>query len=149
MKQLLAFVVVTISLTACAGQPTGTSTTGSSPASQTNDDPMDVVDALKRSGLRVEAAGEIEQPFWTRKARVFAVEGGDLQLYEFASEEAAKRAASEVSADGGAIGTTSMSWIAPPNFYRRGRVIAIYLGTNSRVRDALAAAMGPPFAQRS
>lgn len=107
-----------------------------------------LVESLSRAGLQVKAAGEIEQPFWTRRAQVFTVEGDDLQLYEFADEAAATRAAEQVAPDGGSIGQSSMSWIAPPHFYRSGRTIAIYLGTNRAVLDALQSLLGAPFAER-
>ena len=80
---------------------------------------------------------------------VFSVEGGDLQLYEFASPADAANAAAQVSPDGGSIGTESMTWMAAPHFYRRGRVIAIYLGASAKVASALERIMGRAFAGRT
>lgn len=108
----------------------------------------EMVQSLEKAGLRLEPAGEIEQPFWTRRAQVYAVDGGDLQLYEFADAAAAQNASREVAPGGGSIGTTSMSWIAPPHFFRRGRVIAIYLGSDPSVLATLRQVMGPAFAER-
>ena len=127
---------------ACSTQPADSA----SPVGQVT--PDSVVEALSRAGLEVKPAGEIEQPFWTRRAQVFTVEGDDLQFYEFADEDAARRAAGQVAPGGGSIGPSSMSWIAPPHFYRSGRTIAIYLGTNRAVLDALQSRMGNPFAER-
>jgi len=38
------------------------------------------------------------------------------------------------------------SWIAPPNFFHRDRIIAIYLGADPSVTTALTALRGPRFA---
>ena len=45
-----------------------------------------------------------------------------------------------------ASGTVIISWVAPPHFHRRGRVIALYVGRTERVLAALCAALAPQFA---
>lgn len=77
---------------------------------------------------------------------MFRVNGEDLQVYEFASADAASRAAAEVAPDGRSIGTTMMTWMAPPHFFRKDRVIAIHLGSNADVTRALREIMGTQFA---
>ena len=101
---------------------------------------------LRAAGLTIEDAGQVEQPFFTRRAHVFVVNGEDLQVYQFASAEAAANAAAEVAPTGGSIGTTMMTWMASPHFYRKERVIAIHIGSNDAVTRALGEAMGPQFA---
>lgn len=118
-----------------------------SPAGDANNTAA-LVERLRAHGLRVEQVDEIQQPFFTPRAQVFRVEGDDLQLFEYAGEQAATDEAARVSRDGGTVGTTSMSWLAPPHFFRSGRVIAIYLGTNQSVLQALTSELGPQFAGR-
>lgn len=118
--------------------------TASQPASQ----PATVGDELRAAGLQLEDAGEVEQPFFPVPARVYVVEGGDLQVYQFASDEAAAAHAAKVSPNGSSIGTSSMHWMAPPHWFRRGATIVNYLGDNPRVLAELERLMGRQFAGR-
>ncbi|HUP61360.1 MAG TPA: hypothetical protein VNA69_13165 [Thermoanaerobaculia bacterium] len=102
-------------------------------------------DELRAAGLSVEDAGPIEQSFFSVPAHVYLVEGNDLQVYRYASEQAAATDAAKVTPNG-AIGTSMPHWIAPPHFFRRADTIAIYLGTNARVLAELERLMGKQFA---
>ena len=104
-----------------------------------------IADELRAAGQRVEDMGPIEQTFFSVPARVYRVEGDDLQVYEYASEEAAAADAAKVQPNG-AIGTSMPHWIAPPHFFRRGSTLVIYLGTNTRVLADLERLMGKQFA---
>ena len=112
------------------------------PAAQRSDS---VIDELRAAGLRVEDAGPIEQAFFSVPAHVYRVEGNDLQVYRYASDEAAAADAATVSPNG-AIGGAMPMWIAPPHFFRRGNTIAIYLGDNARVLTELERILGRQFA---
>lgn len=105
-----------------------------------------LVDQLKSRGIRVVEAETIEQPFLTRQARVVRANDDDIQVYEYETPEAAEADAKSVSPSGGTIGTTTMHWMAPPHFHRRGRLIAIHIGGDAKVREALVAILGPQFA---
>ena len=74
------------------------------------------------------------------------VNGEDVQAFEFASAEEADTAAETVSADGSSIGTSMVGWVAPPHFYKAGKLIVIYVGSDSDVINALREAMGSQFA---
>ncbi len=56
--------------------------------------------------------------------------------------------ASKVSPDGGSVGTSMMSWIGPPHFLKKGRILVLYVGSDTKTLDALVSAMGPQFAGR-
>ena len=71
-----------------------------------------------------------------------------VQVFEFDSTEEAATAASTVSADGSSIGTSIVTWVAPPHFYQVGKLIAIYVGIDSGVINILKEAMGSQFAGR-
>lgn len=103
---------------------------------------------LRSAGLTVRAADTIRQPFFSVKARVYVVAGDDLQVYEYRNAATARRESSKVSPDGGSIGTSSAAWMAPPHFFRKDRLIAIYIGSNADVLRALGGVMGPQFAGR-
>jgi hypothetical protein len=103
---------------------------------------------LRNQGVKAERGGEISQPFFSVKGRGISVNGENVQVFVYASESAAEAEAKLVSPDGGSVGTSMMSWIAPPHFYRKGQLIALYVGREQVVVDALVAILGPQFAGR-
>ena len=54
--------------------------------------------------------------------------------------------ASQVAPDGGSIGTSMVSWMDAPHFYKTGRIIALYVGSDQTILDLLEKVMGPQFA---
>ena len=139
MNRLLA-VSVAVLCGACASDVSGPNDASFSYRS--------LVDALKQSATVVETNETVSQPSFKVAGRIVRVEGEDVQVFEYADAAAAQADAQLVSADGGQIGTTSILWVAPPHFHRRGRVIGLYVGSSVRVLDALRAALGAQFAGR-
>ena len=91
------------------------------------------------------------EPQW----QLLTVNGEDIQAFEFGSAEEADAAAEGISESGSPIVTTMadgtgsasmITWVAPPHFYKAGRLIVIYVGCDSDVIDTLQEAMGPQFA---
>lgn len=87
----------------------------------------------------------------------------ELSVYEFSSEEEAKNGASKVSKDGFKIeapansaGNTPnggaaplavyISWGDNPHFYRSGKLIVLYCGTNLKAQYDLSRILGSQFA---
>ena len=97
----------------------------------------------------MKAVGTLRQPFFSVPAQVFTTDGSDLQIYAFGSAESAAKAAAQVSAGGGTIGTTSVAWMAPPHFFRKDKLIAISIGGSPGVQSELKRIFGPQFAGRS
>lgn len=139
MNRLVA-VSVAFLCGACAGDVSGPTDASFSYRS--------LVDALRPSATVVETSESVSQPFFKVPGRIVRVEGEDVQVFEYGDAAAAEADARQVSADGGQIGTISVLWVAPPHFHRRGRVIALYVGSSERVLAALRAALGPQFAGR-
>ena len=110
------------------------------------DDYVSLVDNLRAAGAAIDPAGNVSQPFFAPQGQVLTVNGEDVQAFEFASAEEAATVADTVSADGSSIGTSMVGWVAPPHFYKAGKLIAIYVGGDSDVIHALQKAMGPQFA---
>jgi hypothetical protein len=53
-----------------------------------------------------------------------------------------------VDADGGSIGTSMVTWVATPHFYKKGRILVLYIGDNAETLKALESVLGPQFAGR-
>jgi hypothetical protein len=143
-------LVLGISMLACAANEGGgvTAPGGQSSTDANVSSVAGVVAALRGAGLTVTDAGRLQQPFFGPPAQVFTTDGGDLQFYEFATPEAAAAAAAEVAPGGGSIGTVSASWMAPPHFFRKERLIALYVGSSGKTIGELQRILGPQFAGR-
>lgn len=105
-----------------------------------------LVNDLRAAGVEVETAGEVSQPFFSAKGKIIKSNGSDVQVFEYETAAAANAAASEVASDGRSIGRSYPSWIAPPHFYKKGKIIVLYLGDNATVMKVLEAALGKQFA---
>jgi hypothetical protein len=107
-----------------------------------------LVAALQGGGLTVTTGASVDQPFFPVPGRSLLVAGEDVQVFEFASVEAAQSAADSIVPDGSGTATTRIMWLGPPHFYRRDGVIALYVGSHTPITAGLAAVMGPQFAGR-
>jgi hypothetical protein len=142
-SRLASLIVAVLLLMKCGGNPAGPS------------DGITSLDTLV-SSLQQQSAtivrGELmpatSYPFFSVRARQLAVNGGNTQVFEYASTDDASREAALVSTDGSAVGSVQASWIDLPHFYRSGRIIVLYVGRELAVLQPLQAVLGPPFAQR-
>ena len=108
-------------------------------------DYVSLIDSLRAAGATVEPAGEIEQPFFPVTGRVIKVNGGDVQVFEFADESAATDQAEHISPDGEFIGDFQVNWIDIPHLYKGGKLIVVYIGQENQVIVALEAVLGQQF----
>ncbi len=120
----------------------------SSDEANTNYGYANLVNDLRVAGVQVESAGEVSQPFFSVKGKVIKGNDGDVQVFEFGNTAATNTAASEISSDGSSIGRSQPNWIAPPHFYKKGKIIVLYLGDNATILKALEVALGRQFAGR-
>ncbi len=107
---------------------------------------VSLIDHLRKAGATVEPAGEVEQAFFAVTGQLIRVNGADVQVFEYASEAEAAEDAEKVSPDGSAIGTTMVTWVSTPHFYRTGRLIVLYVGDDLAITAWLVGALGPQFA---
>ncbi len=125
----------------------GTSATPSpSSAPVTIQDQASLINALQAAGATVETGDSITQEFFTPEGQTVKVNGADLQVFEYESAEAMEKEASQVAPDGGSIGTSMVTWMAPPHFYKAGRIIALYVGDDKPLLDLLNKVIGSQFA---
>lgn len=74
------------------------------------------------------------------------VNGGTVSVFQYASIAAADSDAAKVSRDGSMVGSTIITWVGPPHFYKSGRLIVLHAGNSQTVLGPLEAVLGPPFA---
>jgi hypothetical protein len=106
----------------------------------------DLINKLRAWGEKVGRAGKVSQPFFSVKGQIITVGDEQVQVFEYASTKTAEREASGVSGTGSSVGMSMPLWIAPPHFYKNGRLIVLYVGDNSAVLKALERTLGPQFA---
>jgi hypothetical protein len=102
------------------------------------------------SSMLFAEAGEISQPFFGVKGRIVNAYGGDIQVFEYETPDAMEAGSEYVSPDGYTFKTnsrvTSVEWIAPPHFYKAGRIMVIYIGSDAQITDLLEKTLGMQFA---
>jgi hypothetical protein len=140
----IVFLVLALAMSSC-----GTSATPSPPSEPyTVQDQASLLSFLQAAGATVETGDPITQQFFTPEGQTLKVNGADLQVFEYESAEAMEKEASQVAPDGGSIGTSMVDWIDTPHFYKAGRIIALYVGSDQTVLDLLNKVLGPQFAGR-
>ncbi|HEX3270677.1 MAG TPA: hypothetical protein VHR15_08505, partial [Ktedonobacterales bacterium] len=108
--------------------------------SLTAPDTASVVDSLRAAGATVtERPSSGGFSFLHGSPHHLLVNGQDVWMYEYPAPALAEVDASSISADGstfhtgiGPFGSTVIvDYIAPPHFYKTGRVIALYVGRDA------------------
>ncbi len=123
-------------------------TTGESDIGISVTDYSNFVAQLTAEGVAVKETGELMQPFFSITGRTIKAGGQDIQIFEYAHGGAMAEDAGLVSPDGFSVGTTMLSWIDTPHFYKSGRIIVIYIGNDADIITRLEHILGPQFAGR-
>lgn len=123
-------------------------------------DQVSFVDHLRGRGYKVEIAGAVEQPFLRVKGTTLRISGkgiqqpADVQSYNYDDTDlgtdglkAAEEDAQQLGPDGNPR-TSMITWVAPPHFFRKQRLIVLYVGDDAAVTTLLTDALGPQFAGR-
>jgi len=109
-------------------------------------DYQSLVKSLRARGADATAVGEVDQPFFSIKGLMIKVHGEDVQVFQYANAAAAEAEAAPISHDGVAVGTRKIFWVGPPHFFRQGRLLVLYVGSDDKVLKSLGAVLGRQFA---
>ena len=138
----ILLLILGIGLSSCRSSTTATP----SLKPLTVQDEASLQKVLQEAGATVETGDSINQEFFTPEAHTVKLNGADLQVFEYKNAQAMEKEASQVAPDGGSVGTSMMTWIDTPHFYKVGRIIVLYLGNDPTVLDLLNKSLGPQFA---
>ncbi len=146
----LVTIVLLLSLASAAG-----CTKQSSPLM----DYASLVDGLREAGATVEPIGNTpfpgdapQQPIFSGTGKRIEVNSENVSLLEYDDETMVEAEAKFISPDGSTYTSenwtmiANISWVAPPHFYKAGKIIVLYIGTNQAIIDLLENLIGPPFA---
>ncbi|MCZ6681512.1 MAG: hypothetical protein O7E52_30215 [Candidatus Poribacteria bacterium] len=106
------------------------------------------IEQLRAQRAEVSTGDEILQPFFSPTAQILTVDGDDVQVFEYATEKKAEDEALLVAPDGSSIGLHLVSWIGPPHFYKKDKLIILYVGSDTKVINTLEKVLGKQFAGR-
>lgn len=142
---LLMFVLV---MSGCekAASPIPLTTEPAQPA--VVEDKASFIAALQTSNATAEIADSVTQDFFSPEGSIVKVNGQDVQVFEYENKEAMESDASQVAPEGGSIGTSMVTWMDVPHFYKAGRIIVLYVGSDKATLDLLERVMGAQFAGR-
>lgn len=68
--------------------------------------------------------------------------------YENLSGDPVGRLMNRFAPDGDSVGTSMMMWVDTPHFYKAGRIIVLYIGSDQTILDLLVQTIGTQFAGR-
>jgi hypothetical protein len=138
----LILIITILMLVACSTSCAADSGRGGDYAS--------LIDNLRKAGAVVEPRGEVAPDFLSAKRRVISVNNSNVQVWDYDDAAAADAEAALISPDGYSVHTatkiTLVEWIAPPHFYKAGKLIVLYVGESEAVTVVLERILGPQFA---
>ena len=135
---ILMFLVATLILTACGGEPASAQGYGTA----------EFLEELREKGAEAESGEPVEQAFFSVIGTTVNWNGESVQVFEYDSAETMESDAVLVDADGSSIGTSMVTWIATPHFYKKGRLLVLYIGDNAETLGLLESVLGAQFAGR-
>jgi hypothetical protein len=109
---------------------------------------VSLIDTIRSKNLEVIPSGEVTQDFFSVKGTAIAIKNQQIQVFEYPSNAEAQKDAMKISEDGSSIGTSMVTWIEPPHFYHKERLIVLYLGNDKEVISILESALGKQIAGR-
>ena len=107
----------------------------------------DLIKDLRARGATVKLLSErVSQPVFSVRGRILLVSDEPVWIFSYPTTIKANNDAAKISADGMTIGNSKPSWLGTPHFFRKPRMIVLYLGDEPRLLDILNRAIGRQFA---
>jgi len=143
---LLVFLLALVSILGGCG---GKAETSEPEAAIPNvEDQASLMAGLRATGATAEVGDTVIQDFFTPEGTIIKVNGEDVQVFEYENAVDMESEASQVAPDGSSVGTSMMMWVDDPHFYKSGRIIVLYIGSNSSMLDLFDEVTGQQFAGR-
>ncbi|MCZ7679115.1 MAG: hypothetical protein M5U28_10330 [Sandaracinaceae bacterium] len=100
----------------------------------------------QRGGADVRMGGRVMPPYMPVAARLLAVDGAHVQVFELPDEASARTLAARIAPDASRVGRATIVWTEPPHFFAAGRAIVLYVGQDESVLARLEEVLGEPIA---
>ena len=147
-NKISALVIVILSavfLTACVGN-------GGTEVTPTPElyviDSAGLIAALNAADAVREVGDPVMQEYFSVGGASVKVRETDILVFEYDSTETMEADASLVASDGSSIGTTMVTWVSTPHFFKVGRIIVVYIGDDAETLAQLQSLLGAQFSGR-
>ena len=107
---------------------------------------MKPLQAFRQQGLNVTVAGEISPEanrFFSVPTHQILLNESRVNVFEYPTADAAAVDGALVSLTGQPNPRAIVDWVSTARFYRKGRLIALYVGCSAKTLQGLEAALGP------
>lgn len=92
------------------------------------------------------AGDSLALPGFSVAGRVMENNGELIAVFEYGNDEAAEADQAKIGGDGQSVGGNAVSWVGPVHFFRHGRVIVVYVGSDENLLEKLRVDAGDQFA---
>lgn len=85
--------------------------------------------------------------YFSVDSNTYEIDGDNLAVYEYGENdtEVMKTDINSITNEGAKINNKDVNWKSNPHVYKKGRVVAIYDGDNSKILDTLKNVLGDPI----
>ena len=108
-----------------------------------------LIKELESKGYKADkiepAENETEHTFFSVFPQYIDINDRRISVYEFPDTSTADSQAETISEDGYIIGNAMIDWIDKPHFYKQGRLIVGYAGSDNDLLRSLKAILGEPI----
>lgn len=105
-----------------------------------------LISELKNNGYKVDeievTESEIKHSFFSVPPYFVDVNGERISVYEFSDIETTNSQAETISEDGCKIGNSFIEWVDKPHFYKKGKLIVGYAGSDNQLLKSLKKILG-------
>jgi hypothetical protein len=110
-----------------------------------------LVDRLRAARATVAEVGTATDAYGLHGVgRTILVDGARVAVYEYGDAGGAEADVAHISADGTMFSwpgkATIVDFVDPPHWYRSGRIVVLYVGTDPALQALLERQLGAPFA---
>lgn len=103
------------------------------------------IDTIRFNGGYTTYAGPLNISLLSVPGYVHTIDSDQIIIFEYDSGSELTRDAARISANGSTIDKKQYAWQGAPHFYKSGRVLVLYLGSNQRTLALLSYVLGQPF----
>lgn len=104
------------------------------------------VQKVTQKNVGVSEVASINSPELSVPAKTIELNGEQVQVYEFPTVQAVEEQAVKIDSGGFSIDTLVVEWNLPPHFFKSGKLIIFYLGTDAKTLTLLQEILGKQFA---
>ena len=100
---------------------------------------------LKKYDPSIKESNVTKEIFFKVPAKVIKVGEDKIQIYEYPSAEEMEKEALMISEEGYKVKNVIINWFKSPHFYKRNKILILYLGDDENIKNELERIVGNEF----